>query len=134
MIYSTHIKQIIDRIFAFILAILLLPLISTISLILLITQGKTIFFFQERTGENKRKFSLIKFRTLKATDSSDLSMKNRRFTPLGIVLRKTGIDEIPQLVNIVKGEMSFVGPRPMPVEYEEKYKAEHLIARTHPYS
>ena len=64
------------------------------------------FFIQQRIGKNKRPFTIIKFRT----------MKNDKVTVFGKILRKTGIDELPQLINILKGEMSFVGPRPLTLE------------------
>ena len=124
--YSNYIKRHFDFLVAWILLIILGPLWFLISLSLFLSQGKTILFFQERTGKNGIRFRLIKFRTLMSTHSPDLSLENRKFTPLGRFLRKTGLDELPQLVNIIKGHMSFVGPRPMPIKYESKYSDQQL--------
>jgi exopolysaccharide biosynthesis polyprenyl glycosylphosphotransferase len=106
-----------------------LPMILIATLIKLTSQGP-VFYIQERIGFNKRRFKMIKFRTMidKAEDMQDsLQLKNEvsgpvfkikndpRITPLGRFLRKTSIDELPQLVNVLKGDMSIVGPRPLPV-------------------
>ncbi len=69
---------------------------------------------------------MFKFRSLKSIDGDNLSMENREFTMFGKILRKTGLDELPQLINIVQGKMSFVGPRPMPIEYDTKYSSDQL--------
>ena len=124
--YSNYLKKYLDFLFAWILLIILGPLWLLISLSLFFSQGKTILFFQDRTGKDGIRFRLIKFRTLLPAHPSDLSIENRKFTPLGRFLRKTGLDEIPQLVNIIKGHMSFVGPRPMPIKYESKYSDQQL--------
>lgn len=121
MIYSIYIKGFLDKLLAFMLTVLLGPIILCLYMLLLITQGKHIFFRQQRTGKNKQSFTLYKFRTLEEVASDDLSMDKRKFTLSGNLLRKSGLDEIPQLINILKGDMSFVGPRPLPVEYETKY-------------
>ena len=86
-----------------------------------------IFFFQERTGIQGKPFRLIKFRTLKSIGSS---LEERRFW-LGDFLRATSLDELPQLINVLKGEMSLIGPRPLPVEYlalmSDEQKKRHLV-------
>ncbi|MFT5777276.1 MAG: lipopolysaccharide/colanic/teichoic acid biosynthesis glycosyltransferase [Crocinitomicaceae bacterium] len=92
-----------QRVFAFLLVVLISPLLLlTLGLIWIIERENPIFI-QQRIGYNKQPFSIYKVRTMKAG----------RITLLGKVLRKTGIDEIPQLINIIKGEMKFVGPRPL---------------------
>lgn len=121
MIYTEYIKVFFDRLMAVVLGIFLSPLIFSICVLLFITQGKSIIFVQNRSGKNMKPFRLYKFRTLKHNDAIDLSMKNRRLTFLGKFLRRSGLDELPQLINILKGEMSFVGPRPMPIAYDDKY-------------
>lgn len=126
MIYSNYAKVILDKLMAGVLGILLFPLIVFILFLLFITQGNPIIFVQMRSGRNLRKFRLYKFRTLKLYDSTDLSIKKRTFTLFGNIMRRSGIDEIPQLLNIIKGEMSFIGPRPLPTEYEELYHEDQL--------
>lgn len=121
MIYTNYIKVFFDKLMAIVLGILLFPLIILICLLLFVTQGSPVFFTQMRSGKNKRKFKMYKFRTLATGISSDLSMGKRDLTFFGNVMRRSGLDELPQLFNIIKGEMSFVGPRPMPIEYEAKY-------------
>lgn len=79
------------------------PILLIVILIILIVERKAPFFFQDRIGLRRGAFKIYKFRT----------MLNNEITPLGKILRKTGIDELPQLVNIIKGQMSFVGPRPL---------------------
>ena len=127
MIYGNYIKVFIDKLMAGMLVIFLFPLLIAIIMILLITQGNSILFVQMRSGKNKKKFKLYKFRTLKPSFHVDLSMENREFTFFGKVMRRSGFDELPQLFNIIKGEMSFIGPRPMPIEYEEKYCEPQLL-------
>ena len=127
MIYGNYIKVFFDKLMAGVLVILLLPLFIIIFILLLITQENPVFFVQMRSGKNKRKFKLYKFRTLKPSVFGDLSIENRAFTFFGNVMRRSGFDELPQLINIIKGEMSFIGPRPMPVEYEEKYSEAQLL-------
>ncbi len=91
------------RLFALLLLIMLLPFILIVSLLIYLSSGYPIFFKQERVGKAKRLFTIYKFRT----------MKHNRITREGSIIRKTGLDEIPQLGNIIKGEMNFVGPRPL---------------------
>ncbi|MDZ7605065.1 MAG: sugar transferase [Cyclobacteriaceae bacterium] len=119
--YRKFIKPSFDRILAVILMVVLAPFLVLVVLIIFIIDGSPVFFIQNRSGIGMKCFRMYKFRTLAPLENSDLSMKNRQFTKTGRSLRKTGIDELPQLLNILKGEMSFVGPRPMPVEYVVKY-------------
>jgi len=92
-----------QRFFAFILLIILSPFIALIIIVLFIASGNPIIFRQERIGLNKEPFIVFKFRT----------MTNGQIHFIGRILRKTGLDEIPQFINIVRGEMNFVGPRPL---------------------
>jgi len=126
MIYRTYIKHIFDWLVAFSLGILLFPFFICIVLLLLITQGKEVFFTQMRSGKNLEEFRLYKFRTLQPSYSDDLSISNRQYTFVGKFMRSFGIDELPQLLNILKGNMSFIGPRPMPVEYVGEYNEQQL--------
>ena len=126
MIDKIYMQGFLSRAFALILTILLFPLVLVICSALFITQGRSIFYVQERSGKNLEKFMLFKFRTLKHDSSRDLGLENRRYTYFGQILRTTGIDELPQLINIIRGEMAFIGPRPLPIEYENRYSQRHL--------
>ena len=121
MWYSNYIKPMIDRVLAGMLLVALMPVFLVVWLALLITQGRPVFFIRQRSGKGMKPFSLYKFRTLKPSRSESLSMKNREFTPLGKMLRTSGVDELPQLLNVLRGEMSLIGPRPMPVAYNDRY-------------
>jgi len=92
-----------QRIFAFVLLIALIPVLLMTSLAIVVLSGFPIFFVQERIGLDRKTFRIYKFRT----------MRNGKISFIGKVLRKTGIDEIPQLINIMGGTMVFVGPRPL---------------------
>jgi exopolysaccharide biosynthesis polyprenyl glycosylphosphotransferase len=110
------VKNLIDRSVALILMILLAPLALILLPILLIVDGRPIFFKQVRTGLNNKPFTLFKLRTM-VIDAEKAGAQwarpgDARITPLGKILRKTRLDELPQLINILKGEMSLVGPRP----------------------
>ncbi len=124
--YSNYAKVIFDKMLAGVLGAVLFPFIVLIIFLLFISQGNPIFFVQMRSGRDMQKFRLYKLRTLKFDGSSDLSMKKRAFTFFGKILRRSGLDEIPQLWNILKGEMSFIGPRPLPIEYEALYRKSQL--------
>lgn len=104
-----YIKTILDFTLAIILLIILFPLIVITYIILKIDLKGKIFFKQERIGLNKKPFIIYKFKSMK--DNKNLKREDR-ITKVGKVIRQTGLDELPQLINILKGEMSFVGPRP----------------------
>lgn len=117
------IKILIDRIFGFLVLILLMPLIIIISAIIRI--DGPIFFFQQRLGKNGKIFTCVKFRTMmlnadKYLDKNGMPTRDR-VTKFGKFLRKTSLDEIPQIFNIVFGQMSFVGPRPTLVSHWIRY-------------
>lgn len=126
MIYKNHLKFYFDIFFAWTLLIVLFPLIFCICVCLFMTQGKSILYIQERSGKCGTKFKMVKFRTLNPSMDLGLSLKNRKYTVLGKIMRRIGLDELPQLWNIIKGEMSFIGPRPLPIEYVEKYNNQQL--------
>lgn len=117
--YYPFFKNLIDYTGAFLLTIVLSPISIITSLVLMIQNWGSPFFLQERNGKNERVFKVIKFKTM--TDETDeqgkLLPNSQRLTRLGKIVRKSSIDELPQLINILKGEMSFIGPRPLPVRY-----------------
>lgn len=114
-VYS-FVKRLIDIILSLILIIVLSPLLTIIFLLLKIQGDGPAIFRQERLGKDGRIFEILKFRSMKiaAPSLAAKDIDEKMFvTPLGKVLRKTSMDELPQLINILKGEMSFVGPRPL---------------------
>ena len=113
-------KRPIDFIFALTAMLLLSPLfLMTMLLLYFANKGAGVFFKQERPGKNERIFKVLKFKTM--TDERDANGKllpdSQRLTKVGRLVRSTSIDELPQLINILKGEMSFIGPRPLLVRY-----------------
>ena len=127
--------RLLDFIFALIGIIILMPLMLIIVLILYL-ENKSPFFFQERVGKNLKSFTLIKFRTMsKGTENCATHLvDSSRITTSGAFLRRTKLDEIPQLLNVLKGEMSFVGPRPcLPIQKELiKFRKELNVHHTLP--
>lgn len=119
--YPRHGKRVLDIALVLGFMILFSWLIVAIFLIYSITYEFPVFFLQPRIGKNERPFTMIKFRTLSRNE--ELPLDERRFS-LGNFLRITNLDELPQLWNILKGEMSLVGPRPLPVEYTSLFSAE----------
>jgi len=126
--YQKYIKRIFDIIFSSVLIVLLFPLMSLIFFLVWIFIGYPIFF-QKRPGLNDKIFTIYKFKSLYDADKNFLEIE--RQNKLGDFLRKTGLDELPQLFNIFKNDMSFVGPRPLLIEYLNKYttyeKKRHLV-------
>ncbi len=118
-------KRLFDLFFSLIGLIILSPLFFIISILIIIDSKGGIFYKQKRVGNNNRDFSLIKFRTMKTgADMQGLltvGSKDSRVTKTGYFLRKHKLDELPQLINILKGDMSFVGPRPEVRKYIELY-------------
>ena len=126
--YKRVFKRVIDLIVAFIALLILAPLIGLVTLLLYSQNKGKPFFFQERPGQFKKPFYIIKFKTM--TDEKDaegnLLPDNLRITKFGGWVRKLSIDELPQLINVLKGEMSLVGPRPLLFKYMPLYTAEQL--------
>ena len=120
--YKT-IKPFFDVVFAVIGVILLLPIILFITISLYFANGGKPFFIQPRPGKNCKVFRIIKFKTMndKKDASGNLLPDSERLTAIGKFVRKTSLDEIPQLWNVIKGDMSIVGPRPLLTDYVHLY-------------
>lgn len=116
-------KRLIDIICSLIGLILFSPILLVVVLLIRINLGSPVFFTQTRLGKDGKEFKMIKFRTMK--DSLDkfgqLLPDEQRLTKFGKILRSTSLDELPELINVLKGDMTLVGPRPLLVEYKELY-------------
>jgi undecaprenyl phosphate N,N'-diacetylbacillosamine 1-phosphate transferase len=121
--YQSFVKRIIDLLLSIILLIIFAPFMIIIFFIIWFTIGFPIFI-QKRPGLNNRIFKIYKFKTL--YDSCDDSKENERQNKIGDFLRKTGLDELPQLFNIIKNDMSLIGPRPLLSDYLDKYSKEEI--------
>ncbi|MBY0535082.1 MAG: sugar transferase [Chitinophagaceae bacterium] len=124
--YKHFLKQVLDSTLAFVALIIASPVIFlTIVFLAIANQGKP-FFFQRRPGKNGRVFLLVKFKTMNDRKDQDgkLLPDEVRLTRIGAFVRKTSLDELPQLINVLKGDMSLVGPRPLLVEYLPLYTPE----------
>jgi len=119
------IKRLIDVVASAIGLVMLAPLMALVALAIRWSMGRPILFQQRRPGYHGRPFTLIKFRTMRVTDGPDAE----RLTRLGRFLRRSSLDELPQLWNVLKGEMSLVGPRPLLLDYLPRYTPEQ--ARRH---
>ncbi len=126
--YSKFLKKILDFILAFITAILLTPVFIFLVFLIKLKLGSPVLFTQQRPGYKGKLFTLYKFRTM--TDARDadgnLLPDEIRLTKFGKFLRSASIDELPELINILKGEMSFVGPRPLLSEYLPLYSKKQM--------
>lgn len=124
--YAKYIKRILDLILSLMALIVLMPLMIIIGILVRINLGSPIIFKQKRQGKNEKIFTLYKFRTM--TDKRDIDGNllpdEYRLTKFGKFLRSTSLDELPELINIIKGDMAIVGPRPLLVEYLPYYTEE----------
>lgn len=125
-VYKNVIKPVIDVAIASVALLLLSPVMLVIAVMLAVNNGGTPFFVQNRPGKDGKIFSIIKFKTMnnKKDAQGVLLPDYRRLTFMGKIVRKTSLDELPQLINVVKGDMSLVGPRPLLPEYLPLYNAE----------
>lgn len=125
-IYEKYVKRILDILFSMLFLILFWWLILVIALLVKIKLGSPVIFKQPRPGKNEKVFNMYKFRTM--TDERDangeLLPDDRRLTKFGKFLRKTSCDELLEIFNILKGDMSFIGPRPLLVKYLNRYSEE----------
>ncbi|ALM20090.1 UDP-galactose phosphate transferase [Nonlabens sp. MIC269] len=129
--YKNFLKPASDIFFAALALIILLPIFIAVLVLLTIANSGSPFFIQTRPGKNGNYFNIIKFKTMndKTDENGELYPDNIRLTTIGKIVRKTSLDELPQLLNVIKGDMSFVGPRPLLPEYLPLYSKEQ--ARRH---
>jgi len=127
--YRKYIKRILDFVFAVVLLILLSPIMLLAAIAIKIEDPKgPVLFKQKRPGKDAKIFTVYKFRTMRVETERDGRPLSdmERITKVGAFLRKISIDELPQLFNIIRGEMSFIGPRPLLVEYLDYYTPEQM--------
>ncbi len=121
--YARYIKRLLDIILSFAGMLVLSPIYLLLAILVKVKLGSPVIFCQERPGKNEKIFKLYKFRSM--TDARDANGRllpdNERLTRFGKILRSTSLDELPELFNILKGEMSIVGPRPLAVQYLPYY-------------
>lgn len=131
------IKHLFDKIFSFILLVILSPLFILIAILIKLDSKGPVFFIQQRVGKDNKLFNIYKFRTM-VPDAINIGSgvyteeNDPRITRIGRFLRKTSLDELPQLINILKGEMSFIGPRPTlayQVEQYNDFQRKRLLVR-----
>ncbi len=121
--YNIFFKRLIDLLVSIIGLVCLLPIIVLVIIALIFSNNGNPFFFQKRPGKNGKIFNIIKFKTMndKKDKNGNLLPDEFRLTRIGSFVRKTSLDEIPQLVNVLKGEMSIIGPRPLLPYYLDLY-------------
>ena len=124
--YAKYIKRILDFILSLIALIVLSPVLLVVAILVRIKLGSQIIFKQQRPGKDEKIFTLYKFRTMtdKRDENGELLPNDQRLTKFGDFLRKTSLDELPEIFLILTGKMSFIGPRPLHVEYLQYYNEE----------
>ncbi|MGF1554980.1 sugar transferase [Paucihalobacter sp.] len=131
--YSNILKRILDIGASILLLVVLSPILFVIILLLFFSNRGKPFYYQERPGKNERIFKVIKLKSMndKKDKDGNLLPDVQRITPIGRFIRNTSLDELPQLINVLKGEMSLIGPRPLLVSYlplyNEEQKQRHLL-------
>lgn len=128
-IYSVVIKRLLDIVLSLLALIILLPLFLVICIFELVFHGRPIFYRTKRPGKDGKIFNMYKFRSMTNERGEDglLLPEEKRLTRFGHFIRKTSIDELPGLVNILRGDMSIVGPRPLLIEYMQYYNPRHAM-------
>lgn len=125
-LYEKYIKRILDVVLSGFALIILSPVLMGVAVLVKIKLGSPVLFKQKRPGLNEELFEMYKFRSMtdERDENGELLSDEKRLTTFGKKLRSTSLDELPELLNILKGDMSIVGPRPLLVEYLERYNAE----------
>jgi len=130
--YKQFLKRFLDFWTALLGLLFISPIFAVVALLLAVTNRGKIFFMQQRPGKDGKIFKVIKFKSMTdAVDENGVLLPNeQRITPVGAFIRKTSIDEIPQLINVLLGDMSLIGPRPLPVRYLDLYTEEQKKRHT----
>ena len=130
--YKNYFKRLIDLSLAFLGALALFPLFVFVGILLAFANRGSVFFFQIRPGKDEKPFKIIKFKTMNDRKDKEgrLLDDNERLTVVGKWVRKLSLDEIPQLLNVIRGDMSLIGPRPLLVEYLPLYSKEQSKRHT----
>lgn len=121
----SRVKRVADLVTAVTLLLLLFPVVVIVGVFVFALDGRPIFFRQVRPGLGEKPFTMVKFRTMSHAPVAANGDESPRVTKVGAILRKTSIDEIPSLWNVVRGDLSLVGPRPLLMEYLEVYSPIH---------
>lgn len=127
--YNAFFKRILDFTLALLGFVILSPIFIAITILLFFANEGKPFFIQLRPGKDERLFKIIKFKTMndKKDDQGNLLSDSKRLSKIGIFVRKTSLDEIPQLINVLWGDMSFIGPRPLLIKYLPYYTGNELL-------
>ena len=130
--YKKYYKRVIDFIISLILIILFSPLLILAIIVLSISNQGKPFFFQQRPGKNCKIFTIMKLKTMNDKKDYELNLlpDEERLTKVGAFIRKTSLDEIPQLINVLKGDMSLIGPRPLVIRYLPFYTEKEQLRHT----
>lgn len=127
--YKLYLKRLIDIILSTIILLITFPIFIVLYFVLYFINDTEPFFYQLRPGKNEKIFKVIKFKTMnnRKDVNGNLLSDDHRLTTFGKILRKSSLDELPQLINVIKGDMSLVGPRPLLVRYLDYYKENEKI-------
>lgn len=127
--YRKYVKRLLDFVLALIMLIISTPLMTLLAVLVRLKLGKPIIFAQLRPGRDEKPFTLYKFRTMtdKKDETGKLLPDQERITRFGKLLRSTSLDELPELINILKGDMSFIGPRPLLLRYLPYFRREERV-------
>lgn len=130
--YKRYFKRFFDFVISIVGLFILFPIFIIITIMLFIANNGKPFFFQLRPGKDEKIFKIIKFKTMNDKKDSDgnLLPDSKRLTAVGKFVRKTSLDEIPQLINVLKGDMSLIGPRPLLIKYLKYYKEQERVRHT----
>jgi sugar transferase EpsL len=122
------VKRSLDLILVVLGSVLVIPLMALLAIWIRLTIGRPVFFRQQRSGLHGKPFTLLKFRTMshERDEDGNLLPDSERLTKLGRFLRRTSLDELPTLINVLRGEMSLVGPRPLITDYIDRYSPEQM--------
>lgn len=124
--YRSFIKRLLDIVMALLLLTLLLPVLIIVAILIKIDSKGPVLFKQQRSGKNNKYFTLYKFRSMTCNNDFYDTSKEDQVTRIGKILRKTSLDELPQMFNIIKGNMSFIGPRPWVVDYAKYFTPKQM--------